>query len=130
MESFRPFASPSPARRWGMTSPLGQRPAAQPSRLRPCSGGETPAALPGEELRDDDLHHAASWTDEGIRGVKESAPRFDAAKKVLTEMGGVPVALPDHGRLRFGRRYEAPDDAVAARFNLQLGMLGNVRTRR
>ena len=25
--------------------------------------------------------------------------------------------------------YEAPDDAVAARFNLQLGMLGNIRTR-
>jgi uncharacterized protein with GYD domain len=25
--------------------------------------------------------------------------------------------------------YEAPDDAVAARFNLRLGMLGNVRTR-
>ena len=25
--------------------------------------------------------------------------------------------------------YDAPDDAVAARFNLQLGMLGNVRTR-
>src|SRR6266436_6502984 len=24
--------------------------------------------------------------------------------------------------------YEAPDDAVAARFNLQLGMLGNIRT--
>jgi uncharacterized protein with GYD domain len=25
--------------------------------------------------------------------------------------------------------YEAPDDTVAARFNLQLGMLGNIRTR-
>ena len=25
--------------------------------------------------------------------------------------------------------YEAPDDAVAARFNLQLGMMGNIRTR-
>jgi uncharacterized protein with GYD domain len=25
--------------------------------------------------------------------------------------------------------FEAPDDAVAARFSLQLGMLGNVRTR-
>src|SRR5438876_732185 len=25
--------------------------------------------------------------------------------------------------------YEAPDDAVAARFNLQLGMSGNIRTR-
>jgi uncharacterized protein with GYD domain len=25
--------------------------------------------------------------------------------------------------------FEAPDDAVAARFNLQLGMHGNIRTR-
>jgi len=25
--------------------------------------------------------------------------------------------------------YVAPDDTVAARFNLQLGMLGNIRTR-
>jgi uncharacterized protein with GYD domain len=25
--------------------------------------------------------------------------------------------------------FEAPDDAVAARFGLQLGMMGNVRTR-
>ena len=25
--------------------------------------------------------------------------------------------------------YETPDDAVAARFNLQLGMLGYIRTR-
>ncbi len=25
--------------------------------------------------------------------------------------------------------YEAPDDAVAARFSLQVGMLGNIRTR-
>jgi uncharacterized protein with GYD domain len=25
--------------------------------------------------------------------------------------------------------YEAPDDAIAARFNLQLGMMGNIRTR-
>jgi len=25
--------------------------------------------------------------------------------------------------------YEAPDDAIAARFNLQIGMLGNIRTR-
>jgi uncharacterized protein with GYD domain len=25
--------------------------------------------------------------------------------------------------------YEAPDDAVAARFTMQLGMLGNIRTR-
>jgi uncharacterized protein with GYD domain len=25
--------------------------------------------------------------------------------------------------------YEAPDDAIAARFTMQMGMLGNIRTR-
>ena len=72
----------------------------------------------------------ASWTDQGIRGVKESARRFDAAKKVLTEMGGgfqsFYLTMGDYELVAV---YEAPDDAVAARFNLQLGMLGNVRTR-
>jgi uncharacterized protein with GYD domain len=32
------------------------------------------------------------------------------------------------GEYDFVGVYEAPDDAVAARFILQLGMLGNVRT--
>jgi uncharacterized protein with GYD domain len=72
----------------------------------------------------------ASWTDQGIRGVKESARRFDAAKKVLAEMGGsfqsFYLTMGDYDLVAV---YEAPDDAVAARFNLQLGMLGNVRTR-
>ena len=72
----------------------------------------------------------ASWTDQGIRGVKESARRFDAAKKVLTEMDGsfqsFYLTMGDYDLVAV---YEAPDDAVAARFNLQLGMLGNVRTR-
>jgi uncharacterized protein with GYD domain len=72
----------------------------------------------------------ASWTDQGIRGVKESARRFDAAKKVLAEMGGsfqsFYLTMGDYDLVAI---YEAPDDAVAARFNLQLGMLGNVRTR-
>ena len=72
----------------------------------------------------------ASWTDQGIRGVKESARRFDAAKKVLTDMGGsfqsFYLTMGDYDLVAI---YEAPDDAVAARFNLQLGMLGNVRTR-
>jgi uncharacterized protein with GYD domain len=32
------------------------------------------------------------------------------------------------GRFDLVAVYEAPDDAVAARFSLQLGMLGNVQT--
>jgi uncharacterized protein with GYD domain len=72
----------------------------------------------------------ANWTDQGIRGVKESPRRLDTAKKALKDMGGefksVFLTLGDYDLVLI---YEAPDDAVAARFNLQLGMQGNIRTR-
>ena len=72
----------------------------------------------------------ANWTEQGIRGVKESPRRLDTAKRALKDMGGefksVFLTLGDYDLVVI---YEAPDDAVAARFNLQLGMLGNIRTR-
>ena len=72
----------------------------------------------------------ANWTDQGIRAVKESPRRLDTAKKALKDMGGefksVFLTLGDYDLVVI---YEAPDDAVAARFNLQLGMQGNIRTR-
>ncbi len=72
----------------------------------------------------------ANWTDQGIRGIKESPRRLDTAKKALKDMGGefksVFLTLGDYDLVVI---YEAPDDAVAARFNLQLGMQGNIRTR-
>jgi uncharacterized protein with GYD domain len=72
----------------------------------------------------------ANWTEQGIRGVKESPRRLDTAKKAPKDMGGefksVFLTLGDYDLVVI---YEAPDDAVAARFNLQLGMLGNIRTR-
>ncbi|HKG83588.1 MAG: GYD domain-containing protein [Microvirga sp.] len=72
----------------------------------------------------------ANWTEQGIRGVKESPRRLDTAKKALKDMGGefksVFLTLGDYDLVVI---YEAPDDAVAARFNLQLGMQGNIRTR-
>ena len=72
----------------------------------------------------------ANWTEQGIRGVKELPRRLDTAKKALKDMGGefksVFLTLGDYDLVVI---YEAPDDAVAARFNLQLGMLGNIRTR-
>ena len=72
----------------------------------------------------------ANWTEQGIRGVKESPRRLDTAKKALKEMGGefksVFLTLGDYDLVVI---YEALDDAVAARFNLQLGMQGNIRTR-
>jgi uncharacterized protein with GYD domain len=69
------------------------------------------------------------WTEKGMVAVKESPKRLDAAKKALREMGGefksVYMTMGDYDLVAI---YEAPDDAVAARFTLILGMLGNVRT--
>ena len=72
----------------------------------------------------------ANWTDQGILKAKESPRRLDAAKKLLKDMSGeFKFFFLTMGDFDMVAIYEAPDDAVAARFNLQLGMLGNIRTR-
>lgn len=72
----------------------------------------------------------ANWTDQGARQVKDSPKRVDSAKKVLAEMGGefksLYMTMGDYDLVGV---YEAPDDAVAARFTLLLGQMGAVRTR-
>jgi uncharacterized protein with GYD domain len=71
-----------------------------------------------------------NWTDHGMRQVRDSPKRLDTAKDALREMGGqfksFYMTMGDHDLVAV---YEAPDDAVAARFTLMLGMLGNVRTK-
>jgi uncharacterized protein with GYD domain len=71
-----------------------------------------------------------NWTDQGARAVKDSPKRLDAAKKALREVGGEFRAVYlTMGEVDMVCTCEAPDDAVMARFIMQLGMLGNVRTR-
>jgi uncharacterized protein with GYD domain len=71
----------------------------------------------------------ANWTDQGVRSAKESPNRLDKARQLLKDMGGdFKLFFLTMGEYDFIGVYEAPDDAVAARFILQLGMLGNVRT--
>ncbi len=71
----------------------------------------------------------AKWTDQGIRNAKEFPNRLDSARQLLKDMGGdFKLFFLTMGEYDMVGLYEAPDDAVAARFNLQLGMLGNVRT--
>ncbi|GGG18330.1 GYD domain-containing protein [Caldovatus sediminis] len=70
-----------------------------------------------------------NWTDQGMRAVSESPRRLDAARKALEEMGGrIGSVLMTMGQYDLVLLYEAPDDAVAARFTLMLGQQGNVRT--
>src|SRR5579863_503608 len=72
----------------------------------------------------------ANWTDQGARQVRDSPKRVESAKKALAEMGGefksLYMTMGDYDLVAV---YEAPDDAVAARFTLLLGQLGTVRTR-
>jgi uncharacterized protein with GYD domain len=71
----------------------------------------------------------ASWTDQGARAIADSPRRLDTAKKTLEDMGGrfrtFYMTMGAHDAVMI---YEAPDDAVAARFALMLGQLGNMRT--
>ncbi len=72
----------------------------------------------------------ANWTDQGARQVKDSPKRVDTARKALADMGGefksLYMTMGDYDLIVI---YEAPDDAVAARFTLLLGQMGSVRTR-
>ncbi len=71
-----------------------------------------------------------NWTDQGLRKVTESPRRLDAAKAQLKEMGGDFLSMyMTMGEYDLVVLYEAPDDAIAARFTLLLGGLGNVRTK-
>ena len=71
-----------------------------------------------------------NWTDQGVRDIGESPRRLDGAKAALEEMGGAfksfYMTMGDYDVVAI---YEAPDDAIAARFNLQVAQLGNIRTR-
>jgi len=69
-------------------------------------------------------------TDSGIKAAKDSARRLDAAKKLLADMGGeIKQFYMVMGEFDFIAICEAPDDAVMARYALQLGGLGFVRTK-
>ncbi len=71
-----------------------------------------------------------NWTEQGIRNVRESPDRLDAAKKELADMGGAfKEFYLTMGDCDMVAVLEAPDDAVAARFAMKLGMAGNVRTK-
>ena len=70
-----------------------------------------------------------NYTDQGIRNVKDSPKRLDAAKKLLKTLGG---ELKDFylamGAYDLIVVVEAPNDEVMAKFALALGSAGNIRT--
>jgi uncharacterized protein with GYD domain len=71
----------------------------------------------------------ARYSDQGIRNIKESASRLDAAKKAFKAAGGeLKQFFLLMGRYDLLIISEAPDDETAGKVALTLGSLGNVRT--
>jgi uncharacterized protein with GYD domain len=71
----------------------------------------------------------ANWTDRGLQAATDGPKRMDNAKKMLADMGGHMQSLYlTMGQYDLVGIFDAPDDAIAARFTLMLGRLGNVRT--
>jgi uncharacterized protein with GYD domain len=70
-------------------------------------------------------------TDAGIKAAKDSARRLDAAKKLLTDMGGeMKHFYMVMGDCDFVGIFKAPDDAVMARYVCSSGALASCAQRR
>ena len=70
-----------------------------------------------------------NWTDQGIRNIKDSPKRVDAARKAVKEIGGdVKAFYMLQGSYDAVLILEAPNDETLAKFLLKIGSLGNVRT--
>jgi len=71
----------------------------------------------------------SNYTEQGIRDVRDSPKRVEAARNLMRAAGGEMRAFYlTMGTYDFIVHSEFPDDAAAARFALSIGALGNVRT--
>lgn len=70
-----------------------------------------------------------NWTEQGIRNVKDSPKRLDAAKKTLKDLGGeVKAFYMTQGPSDALLIVDVPTDEALANFALKIGAAGNVRT--
>ena len=69
------------------------------------------------------------YTEQGIRNIKESPKRADAARDLARQCGAemkeIYMTIGSHDLVAL---FEAPNDEAIAKFALKVGSLGNVRT--
>lgn len=71
----------------------------------------------------------ANYTDQGIRNIKESPKRLDAARDMVKQLGGeMKEFYLTLGPYDFVTVVDVPNDEVGAKLLLTLGSMGNVRT--
>jgi uncharacterized protein with GYD domain len=70
-----------------------------------------------------------NWTDQGVKTVRESPKRLDAARDLAKKMGcEIREFYMTIGASDMVVIADAPDDTTMAKFSLMLAMGGNVRT--
>jgi uncharacterized protein with GYD domain len=70
-----------------------------------------------------------SWTDQGIRNVKESPKRLDSSKKALKKLGGdLKAFYMTQGAYDGVIIFEVPNEEALTKFLLVSGSAGNIRT--
>lgn len=70
-----------------------------------------------------------SWTDQGVKNIKDSPARLDAAKGMAKKLGcEIKKFYMTMGGYDMVVVFEAPSDEVMARFTLNLASGGNIRT--
>ncbi len=71
-----------------------------------------------------------SWTDQGIRNVRDTLERVDRASELAEEKYGVKLGQIywTVGPYDLVSVFEAPDDESVSAFLLELGSAGNVRS--
>ncbi len=70
-----------------------------------------------------------NWTEQGIRGVKDTVKRAASARQMVEKMGGrVNDCQWTLGAFDLVLTLEAPDDETITAMSIKLAGLGNVRT--
>ena len=69
-----------------------------------------------------------SWTDQGVRSVKDTVTRYQDARALIERMGGaVDSILWTMGPYDIVTTFEAPDDETVSAVMLTLASAGNLR---
>jgi uncharacterized protein with GYD domain len=70
-----------------------------------------------------------NWTEQGVRNVKESPKRADAASALANKLGAKMDIYYTMGEYDLVVVTQAPNDETAMQVFLELGKLGNIRTK-
>jgi uncharacterized protein with GYD domain len=70
-----------------------------------------------------------SYTDQGVRAVKDTVKRAEAARETARKLGATMKEIYwTLGEYDIAIVLDAPDNAAATAFGVSIGALGNVRT--